>query len=247
MSTIYIMWLRQMIRYFRSPPRIIAALAQPLLYMIAFGFGFGALFRMAGQGDYIAFLSPGIIAMTILFTAIFSGMELIWDRQFGFLKETLVAPVSRLNVMIGRTAGGATVATFQGLIVLVIALAFGFKPDWIMIPVAIGAMFLVAFLFTALGTWFATMLTDFQGFQLILNILVMPMFFLSGAMFPLDTVPRALQVAAQADPLAYGVDAFRGLLGGASHFGVGLDIAVLGVITLAILVLGAWSFSRIEA
>ncbi len=248
MSTIYIMWLRQMIRYFRAPPRIIAALAQPLLYMVAFGFGFGSLFRAAGQGDYIAFLSPGIIAMTILFTAIFSGMELIWDRQFGFLKETLVAPVSRLNVMIGRTAGGATVATFQGVIVLVIAIAFGFRPgNWFMLVPALGAMFLVAFLFTALGTWFATMLADFQGFQLILNILVMPMFFLSGAMFPLDTVPVGLRIAAQLDPLAYGVDAFRGILGGVSHFGLGLDFAVLGVLTTAILVLGARAFSRIEA
>jgi ABC-2 type transport system permease protein len=247
MSTIYIMWLRQMIRYFRAPPRIIAAVAQPLLYMIAFGFGFGTLFRMAGQGDYIAFLSPGIIAMTILFTAIFSGMELIWDRQFGFLKETLVAPVSRLSVMIGRTAGGATVATFQGLIVLVIAIAFGFKPHWLMLIPAVATMFLVAFMFTALGTWFATMLADFQGFQLILNILVMPMFFLSGAMFPLDTVPAGMRVAAQLDPLAYGVDAFRGLLGGESHFGLPLCFAVLGALTLAILLLSSRSFSRIEA
>lgn len=248
MSTIYIMWWRQMIRYFRAPPRIIAALAQPLLYMIAFGLGFSNLFRMAGQGDYISFLSPGIIAMTILFTAIFSGMELIWDRQFGFLKETLVAPVSRLNVMIGRTAGGATVATFQGLIVLVIAIGFGFRPgNWFMLVPAVGAMFLVAFLFTALGTWFATMLADFQGFQLILNILVMPMFFLSGAMFPLETVPSGLKIAAQLDPLAYGVDAFRGVLGGVSHFGLALDFTVLGVLTAAILVLGARAFARIEA
>ncbi len=248
MSTIYIMWLRQMIRYFRSPPRIIGALAQPLLYMIAFGFGFGAVFRLAGQGDYITFLAPGIVAMSILFTAIFSGMELIWDRQFGFLKETLVAPVSRLNIMIGRTAGGATVATLQGLIVLVIALAFGFRPgSWLMLAPAVGAMFLVAFLFTALGTWFATMLADFQGFQLITNFLVMPMFFLSGAMFPLDMAPPGLRVAARLDPLSYGVDAFRGLLGGASHFGVGLDVAVLATLTLAILALGGRAFARIEA
>ena len=116
-----------------------------------------------------------------------------------------------------------------------------------MLVPAVGTMFLVAFLFTALGTWFATMLADFQGFQLILNILVMPMFFLSGAMFPLDTVPRALQVAAVLDPLAYGVDAFRALLVGPSHFGIGLDFAVLGVLTTAILVLGAWAFSRMEA
>jgi ABC-2 type transport system permease protein len=248
MSTIYIMWLRQMIRYFRSPPRIIAALAQPLLYMIVFTFGFGAMFRLAGQGDYLSFLAPGIVAMSILFTAIFSGMELIWDRQFGFLKETLVAPVSRINIMIGRTAGGATVATLQGLIVLVAALLFGFRPgNWLMLVPAVGAMFLVAFFFTALGTWFASALADFQGFQLIMNFLVMPMFFLSGAMFPLDIVPGPMRVAAHLDPLSYGVDAFRGLLGGATHFGLGLDVAVLAVLTAAVVTLGAWSFTRIVA
>jgi ABC-2 type transport system permease protein len=116
-----------------------------------------------------------------------------------------------------------------------------------MLVPAVGTMFLVAFLFTALGTWFATMLADFQGFQLILNMLVMPMFFLSGAMFPLDTVPAGMRVAAQLDPLAYGVDAFRGVLGGVSHFGLPLDFAVLGAITLTILVLGAHAFTRIEA
>ncbi len=247
MSTIYIMWLRQMIRYFRSPPRIVAALAQPLLYMLAFGYGFGRIYQMAGQGDYLAFLAPGILGMSILFTSIFSGMELIWDRQFGFLKETLAAPVSRLNVMLGRTAGGATVATFQAAIVLVLAIIFGFRPhDWWMLVPAVLAMFLVALLFTTLGTWFAAMLSDFQGFQMIMNFLVMPMFFLSGAMFPLNNVPSLLALIARFDPLSYGVDAFRGLLSGASHFGLGVDFAVLGAITLVLLALGARAFSRIE-
>jgi ABC-2 type transport system permease protein len=247
MTTIYIMWLRQMIRYFRSPPRIVAALAQPLLYMLAFGYGFGRIYQMAGQGDYLAFLAPGILGMSILFTSIFSGMELIWDRQFGFLKETLAAPVSRLNVMLGRTAGGATVATFQAVIVLVLAIVFGFRPhDWSMLIPAVLAMFLVALLFTTLGTWFAAMLSDFQGFQMIMNFLVMPMFFLSGAMFPLNNVPRVLALIARFDPLSYGVDAFRGLLGGTSHFGLGVDFAVLSAITLVLLALGSRAFSRIE-
>jgi ABC-2 type transport system permease protein len=248
MSTIYIMWLRQMLRYFRSPPRIVAALAQPLLYLLAFGYGFGRIYQMAGQGDYLAFLAPGILGMSILFTSIFSGMELIWDRQFGFLKETLAAPVSRLNVMLGRTAGGATVATFQAAIVLVLAILFGFRlHDWWMLIPALLAMFLVAMLFTTLGTWFAAMLSDFQGFQMIMNFLVMPMFFLSGAMFPLNSVPPVLSMIARVDPLSYGVDAFRGLLGGASHFGLGVDFAVLAAITLALLALGSRAFSRIEA
>jgi len=115
--TIYILWLRQLKRYIRSRSRIIGSLGQPILFLLALGYGFGPVFQKAGQGNYLEFLAPGVIAMTILFTAIFSGIEIIWDKQFGFLKETLVAPVSRLNIMIGRAIGGATVATLQGIIV----------------------------------------------------------------------------------------------------------------------------------
>jgi ABC-2 type transport system permease protein len=248
MSTIYIMWLRQMIRYFRSPPRMIGALAQPLLYMVALGFGFSSVFRQAGQGNYMAFLAPGIVGMTILFSGMFGGMELIWDRQFGFLKETLAAPVSRFNVMMGRTAGGATVATLQGVLVLVMATIFGFRPEhWLAIAPAIAMMFLVAMLFTTLGTWVATALADFQGFQLIMNFMVMPMFFLSGALYPLENVPTALLVVARLNPLAYGVDALRGLVTGASHFGLALDLGVVAGLTLIALALGSRAFSRIEA
>src|SRR5208283_5531180 len=127
MSAIYILWLRQVKRYVRSRPRIIASLGQPMLFLLAFGFGFGPIFQRAGQGNYIQFLAPGVIAMTILFTAIFSGIELIWDRQFGFLKETLAAPVPRILIMAGRTLGGATVALFQGMIVMAICLLAGFR------------------------------------------------------------------------------------------------------------------------
>ena len=121
-SPVYIMWLRQIKRYWRSKSRIIGSLAQPLLFLIALGFGFGPIFQKAGGGNYIDFLAPGIIAMSILFTAMFNGIEIIWDRQFGFLKETLVAPVSRFNIMIGRTLGGATIAAMQGTMVLFLSL-----------------------------------------------------------------------------------------------------------------------------
>src|SRR5436305_9473156 len=127
MTAIYVLWLRQVKRYVRSRARIIASLGQPLLFLLAFGFGFGPIFQKAGQGDYIQFLAPGIIGMTVLFTSIFSGIELIWDRQFGFLKEVLVAPVPRITIMIGRTLGGATVAMIQGAIVNVICFAPGFR------------------------------------------------------------------------------------------------------------------------
>ena len=182
MSTIYILWLRQLKRYFRSKSRIVGSLAQPLLFLLALGFGFGPVFAKAGEGNYLQFLVPGIIGMSIIFTSIFSGMEIIWDRQFGFLKETLVAPVSRLNIMIGRTLGGATVATMQGTIVLFLSMIAGFRPvSWALVPLAILVMLLSALLFTALGTAIASKLDDMQGFQLIVNFLIMPLFFLSGA------------------------------------------------------------------
>src|SRR5215470_12259197 len=128
MSAIYIMWLRELRRYLRSKVQIIASLGQPVLYLVAMGFGMSAVFRQAGRGSYIQFVAPGIIGMTVLFSSVFSGMGLLWDRQFGFLKETLVAPVARLQIMIGRTLGGATVAVIQGLLVTIICLIAGFRP-----------------------------------------------------------------------------------------------------------------------
>lgn len=247
MSTIYILWLRQIKRYLRSRARIIGSLGQPLLFLFALGYGLGPVFQKAGGGNYIDFLAPGVISMSILFTAIFSGIEIIWDRQFGFLKETMVAPVPRINIMIGRTLGGATVALLQGIIVMVIALIGGFRiADLSLIPVAILFMFLIALLFTALGTAIASVLEDFQGFQLIMNFLVMPLFFLSGALFPLDHLPTALAVINRLDPLTYGVDALRASLVGAAHFGFGIDILVLCGVTAVCMIVGSWLFSRIQ-
>lgn len=247
MSAIYIMWLRAIKRYVRSKPRIIAALGQPLLFLLALGFGFGPIFQRAGQGNYIQFLAPGVIAMTILFTAIFSGIELIWDRQFGFLKETLVAPVPRIYVMIGRTLGGATVAMIQGLIVVIICLIAGFRvTSYDQLPIAILVMILVAVMFTALGTAVASVLSDFQGFQLIMNFLVMPIFFLSGALFPLTNLPKVLDIIARIDPLSYGVDGLRMALIGVARFGFTIDFAVLTIIAAALLAAGSYLFSRIQ-
>jgi ABC-2 type transport system permease protein len=240
------LWLRQLRRYLRSRARIVGALGQPLLFLVALGFGFGPVFQRAGQGNYIQFLAPGVVCMTILFTAIFSGIELIWDRQFGFLKETLVAPVSRLTIMVGRTLGGATVALVQGLIVSVACLVVGFRPGWSAVPLAFLFMTLVALMFTALGTAIASLMEDFQGFQLVMNFVVMPTFFLSGALFPLTNAPTALKTIAAIDPLAYGVDGVRSTLAGMSHFGVATDLTVLVVLTSALLVLGSVLFSRIQ-
>src|SRR5690348_15489886 len=201
METIYILWLRQVKKYFRSRSRIIGSLGQPLLFLVAFGFGFGGVYQKAGGGNYIEFLAPGIILMSVLFTAIFSGIELIWDRQFGFLKETLVAPVPRIAIMFGRTLGGATVATLQGVIVFILTLFIGFRPhSLVQLPIALLVVFLVALLFTGVGTALASLLEDMQGFQLIMNFLVMPIFFLSGALFPLNGLPDIMKTVVKLDP-----------------------------------------------
>jgi ABC-2 type transport system permease protein len=247
MSTIYILWLRQLKRYFRSKSRIIGSLGQPLLLLVALGFGLGPIFQQAGQGNYIQFLAPGIIAMGIIFTALFSGIEIIWDRQFGFLKETLVAPTSRLEIMIGRTLGGATVASLQGILILFLSFLIGFRPENIMIlPLTLIFIFLIALLFTALGTAIASVLKDMQGFQLIMNFLVMPLFFLSGALFPLNGLPKALSIIAAINPLSYGVDGLRETLVNVSHFGLFLDFFILSIVTIIILAIGTFLFSKIE-
>jgi ABC-2 type transport system permease protein len=222
-------------------------LGQPLLFLVALGFGLGPIYQRAGGGNYIDFLAPGIISMGIIFTALFSGIEIIWDKQFGFLKETLVAPTSRLEIMIGRTLGGATVASFQGIIILILSFLLGFRLDnLIVLPLILVFIFLIALLFTALGTAIASVLEDMQGFQLIMNFLVMPLFFLSGALFPLEGLPPFLEVIARADPLSYGVDGLRGVLVNNSHFGVGADFFILSAITGIILLIGSYLFSKIE-
>jgi ABC-2 type transport system permease protein len=248
MNAVYVLWIRQLKRYMRSRARIVGSLGQPLLYLLAFGLGFGPTFAKAGEGSYIQFLAPGVIGMSILFTALFSGMDLIWDRQFGFLKETLVAPVPRLMIMIGRTLGGATVALIQGLIVVALSLLIGFRPgDWSAWPLALLYMTLIAVMFTALGTAVASVLEDFQGFQLVMSFLVMPIFFLSGALFPLDNTIRPIKVIASLDPLSYGVDGLRGALaGGGYHFGATTDLVVMSVITACLLALGSYLFSRLQ-
>ena len=247
MDVIYVLWLRQVKRYVRSRARIIGSLGQPLLFLIGLGFGLGPVFQKAGQGNYIQFLAPGVIAMTVLFTSVFSGIELIWDRQFGFLKETLVAPVSRLTIMIGRVLGGATVAIGQGLIVVAFCLLAGFRFSGLgAAPMALFFMALIALLFTALGTAIASAMSDFQGFQLIMNFLVMPTFFLSGALFPLGDAPWALKALARINPLTYGVDGLRGALGGVAYFQPATDVAVLAAVTAGLLLLGGYLFSRIE-
>jgi len=247
MSAIYILWLRELKRYTRSRAQIIASLGQPMLYLLVLGFGLGSVFQRAGNGSYFQFIAPGVISMSVLFSSIFSGLGLLWDRQFGFLKETLVAPVPRIQIMIGRTLGGCTVALIQGLLVTVISVIAGFRPaNYYAIPVALGFMLLIALLFAAIGVAIGSSLQDMQGFQLIMNFLVMPIFFLSGAMFPLADQKVPLRIATAIDPLSYGVDGLRSALLGTSFYGQFTDFVVLAVLGSILMVVGAYRFSKIE-
>jgi ABC-2 type transport system permease protein len=247
MSAIYILWLRELKRYSRSRAQIIASLGQPMLYLLVLGFGLGPVFQRAGNGSYFQFVAPGVISMSVLFSSVFSGLGLLWDRQFGFLKETLVAPVPRIQIMIGRTLGGSTVALIQGLLVTVICVIAGFRPvSYATVPFALGFMVLIALLFAALGVAIGSSLQDMQGFQLIMNFLVLPIYFLSGALFPLVGLPIALKYATALDPLSYGIDGMRSVLLGTAVFGPFVDLLVLVILGSILLVFGAYRFSKIE-
>jgi ABC-2 type transport system permease protein len=248
-EVIYILCLRQLKHYWRSKARLIGSLGQPLLFMIAFGFGFGPMYTKASGGaNFMDFLVPGIVTMAILFTAVFSGLEVIWDRQFGFLKETLVAPISRTEIMIGKTLGGATIAMIQGLIVLSLTYMFGFRfPSLSSLVLGLIFMFLIAIFFTGIGLTIASKMKDMQGFQMILNFLIMPIFFLSGALFPLTNLPSAVYFISRIDPLTYEVDGLRGVIAGMSIFGISNDLAVIGALSVLICAIGAVLFSKMEA
>jgi len=247
MNAIYALWWRELRRASRSRAQIVASLGQPLLYLLVLGFGLGPVFKAAGRGNYLQIVAPGVIAMTVLFSSVFSGMGLLWDRQFGFLKETLVAPVPRLQIMLGKTLGAATVAVFQGLLVAIVSVIAGFRPvNLAELPLALLFMMLIACVFSALGTAIGSVLVNIQGFQMIMNFLVLPIFFLSGALYPLDGLPGVLSMITRLDPLAYGVDGLRTALIGVSHFGMMADGVVLVVVAMMLLVAGSRLFSRIQ-
>ena len=247
MMAVYILWLRQIKKYMRSRARIIGSLGQPILFLLAFGFGFGPVFAKAGDGNYLNFLAPGIVCMAIIFSAMFAGIEVIWDRQFGFLKETMVAPASRFAIAIGRTLGGATIAVFQGCVVFLISLLIGFHPvSWSLLPIVLVAMLLIGILFTALGTAIATNMRDMQAFPIIMNFIMMPLFFLSGALFPTAGLPRGLAIVIRANPLSYGIDSIRGLLSGVYQFTLGFDLLILCFVSLVTLGIATVLFNRIQ-
>ena len=242
------MWLRQWKRYIRKKSRIVGSLGQPILFLFALGFGLSPIFARAGGIDYINFLTPGVIAMTVLFTSVFTGLEIIWDKQFGFMKETLVAPVSRFSLMLGKTLGGATVATIQGLLVFAIAFTLGFRPvNYAMLPLAFIFLLLIAFLFSALGTVIAARMDDMQGFPLVINFVIQPLFFLSGALFPLENIPAVLKFITNINPLSYGVEGLRYAFSGEAFLNPIASLAVLISVTGIVLLVGIYQFSKVEA
>lgn len=245
---IYILWLRQIKRFFRAKSRIVGAVGQPLLFLIALGYGIGSVYAKAGQGSYINFLVPGIMAQTVLFSAMFYGAMIMFDKQFGFLKETLVAPVSRTSIMLGGALGGATTAVLQGLIVFIISLALGFRPEhWLLVPLTIVILSLLSVAIASFSSGIGSFVQDMQGFQAINQFLVFPLYFLSGALYPLQHVPNWLRIVAELNPMSYAVDAMRDTLIGQTHFGLLKDLIVLSITVVVPVAFGAYRFRHIEA
>ncbi|MCP8310022.1 MAG: ABC transporter permease [Candidatus Methylarchaceae archaeon HK02M1] len=244
-QAIYVLWLRQIKRFFRARSRLVANLVQPFFFLMLFGFGFGFI-RFEGNLNYLDFLAPGIIAMSVVFSSMFAGVSVIWDKQFGFLKEVLVAPVSRLTIVIGQTLGGSTLAIVQGLTVLGISMLLGVKINlWGIIPALI-FMALMAFFSVSMGLIIASKLDDFQGFQLIMNLLIFPLIFLSSAFFPIETAPDVMKGIMLGDPLTYAVDGLRGFLIGSFALPIYIDFIVIVAFSVALLLIGAFVYSRSE-
>ncbi len=247
MEIIYTLWLRQVRRYTRSGSRILGTIGQPILLLLALGYGIGAIYRRAGEGNYLQFLVPGIITQTVLLSAIFWGIIILQDKRFGFLSELLVAPVRRIIILLGSALGGATISIMQGLIVFVIALAFGFRPyEWALVFPAFLVLVLMSLALTSFGAGIASLVDDFQGFQGINNLLVMPLFFLSSALYPLNSVPTALRVISTLNPVSYMVDALRYFLVNQTHFGLTKDLIVMTVTFAACLAFAVNRFNRIQ-
>jgi ABC-2 type transport system permease protein len=248
MDIVYTIWLRSMKRYIRSKSRIVGSIAMPLFLLVFLGFGLNSVVSATSLGQqYVMFLVPGMVAMSVLFTSVFSGIQIIWDKQFGFLKETLVAPVSRLEIMFGQTVGGATTAVIQGIILMVLAVLLGLRienPTGFFI--ALGFMILVGIGFTAFGIAVASRMEDMTGFQLIMNFVVFPLFGLSGALFPISSLPSWLEPVTLIDPLTYGVEGIRYGLTGASPINPLVCLAVAAGFAVAMTIFGAYLFRKVS-
>ena len=207
----YTIWYRDVVRFKRDRVRMFSSLGMPVVYLFVFGSGLSPAMAEMGGGriDFKQFMFPGVLTMTVLFTSVFSAVSIVWDREFGFLKEVMVAPVSRVAVALGKVAGGSTVSLFQGLIVLFLAPVLGVDLSVSQIVTLIGLMILLAIMMTALGILIAARQKSMEGFHMMMNFVLLPMFFLSGAFFPLRGVPIWMEVLSKLDPVTYGVDPLR--------------------------------------
>ena len=207
----YTIWYRDVVRFKRDRVRMLSSLGMPVVYLFVFGSGLSPAMAEMGGGriDFKQFMFPGVLTMTVLFTSVFSAVSIVWDREFGFLKEVMVAPVSRVAVALGKVAGGSTVSLFQGLIVLLLAPVLGVDLSISQIVTLIGLMILLAVMMTALGILIAARQTSMEGFHMMMNFVLLPMFFLSGAFFPLRGIPIWMELLSKLDPVTYGVDPLR--------------------------------------
>jgi ABC-2 type transport system permease protein len=243
---IHTIWLRSIKRYLRSKSRIVGSLAMPMFFLLFLGFGLDSVVRIPGMGQgYIEFLMPGMVSMSVLFTSVFAGIQIIWDKQFGFLKETLVAPVSRMEIMLGQTLGGATTALIQGVIIMVVSLFIGLNISGVTgFLIAFAFMLLIGIAFTAMGIAFASKMDDMHGFQLIMNFVIFPIFGLSGALFPISSLPSWLKPLTLLDPLTYGVEGIRYGLTGTSQIDPFQSLMVLSGFAALMVVTGSYLFRK---
>jgi len=247
LQAIYVMWLREIKRFIRSKSRIIVTVVQSLFFLFILGSGLRTITTGNLGVDYLYFLAPGIIAMAIMASSMFTGVSILWDKQFGFLQEVLVAPISRISIIIGRTLGGATTALIQGFIILFLSIAIGL-PISSSIGLLLTFIFMVLTAFTAVGFGLilASKMRDFQGFPLVMNLVIMPLLFLSSAFFPV-TSNSIMKNIAFSIPLFYMVDGLRGsLIGSNNVFHPLIDLAVVSIICIVTMFIGSYFFSKSE-
>lgn len=252
LRALYTLWLREVKRYLRDRTRIVSSFFQPLLWLVVFGLGLGSIVRIAVPGlSYQQLIFPGIIGQTLLFTAMFMGISVIWDRDFGFLKEVLVAPVSRFTLFLGKMLGDSTDALIQGVIVFVIGLVLGIGIDPITFFAALPIMLLITVGLVSIGLTIASFMGSLESFGAIQSFINLPLFFLSGALFPIPNLPDWLQIAAKVNPMSYGVDALKIVILGNAWQPLQLqplfvDLAVVGVFDLVMIGIGTWAFTRMK-
>jgi len=241
LQTIYVTWKRVMIRLIRAKGRLVSTMVQPLLFLVTFGLG------LRGVGGSMEFFLPAVIFMSSIMSSVMAGMSVMWDKEFGFLKEILVAPVNRVSAVIGQAAGAVTTVIIQAAWIGFLGVLMGAKISFAGILPALGLLVLSSMIAVGVGISFASVMDDFEGFQMVQSIIVMPMVFLSAAFVNPTGAPKILTWIIKLNPLSYGVDGIRYFLTGGNAFPIMLDVGVTAVFALAAILSAAWLFERIEA